>query len=105
MLSGHNRRRLNPQSERGRAARTVLLTGHFDTVPTEDYGDLKPVAGESEALRQGLLQRLRLHAATAAEQRALRDLADGDYLPGRGLLDMKAGLAAGLAVLEAFAAN
>jgi arginine utilization protein RocB len=90
---------------RGRGSRTVLLTGHFDTVPIEDYGDLKPIAGESEALRQGLLQRLRIHAATAAEQRALRDLADGDYLPGRGLLDMKAGLAAGLAVLEAFAAN
>lgn len=90
---------------RGRGSRTVLLTGHFDTVPIEDYGDLKPVAGESDALRQGLLQRLRMHAVTVAEKRALRDLADGDYLPGRGLLDMKAGLAAGLAVLEAFAAS
>src|SRR5688572_8777119 len=90
---------------RGRGARTVLLTGHFDTVPIEDYGDLKSVAGESEALRQGLLQRLRAQAVTAAEKRALGDLAGGEYLPGRGLLDMKAGLAAGLAVLEAFAAD
>ena len=32
---------------------------------------------------------------------ALNDLESGDYLPGRGLLDMKAGLAAGIAVLEA----
>jgi arginine utilization protein RocB len=90
---------------RGKGSRTVLLTGHFDTVPIEDYGDLKPVAGSTEALRQGLLQRLRTSAGTAAEKRALADLSGDDFLPGRGLLDMKAGLAAGLAVLEAFAAD
>lgn len=90
---------------KGSGTRTVLLTGHFDTVPIEDYGDLKPVAGSASALRHGLLQRLRATAATPAEKRALQDLATDDYLPGRGLLDMKAGLAAGLGVLEAFAAD
>jgi arginine utilization protein RocB len=89
---------------RGKGRRTVVLTGHFDTVPIEDYGDLKPLAGRAEDLRQGLLTRLRQNAVTRAEKLALLDLASGDYLPGRGLLDMKAGLAAGLAVLEAFAA-
>jgi arginine utilization protein RocB len=83
----------------------VLLTGHFDTVPIEDYGDLKPVAGSADALRKGLLQRLQTNAVTAAERRAVADLSTDDFLPGRGLLDMKAGLAAGLAVLEAFAAD
>lgn len=102
---GRHRRACVAALVRGRGKRTVLLTGHFDTVPVEDYGDLKPLAGRSEALRQGLLERLRAHAATAAEKRALQDLAGGDFLPGRGLLDMKAGLAAGLAVLEAFAAD
>jgi len=43
---------------RGKGTRTVLLTGHFDTVPVEDNGDLKSVAGSAEALRHGLLQRL-----------------------------------------------
>jgi len=90
---------------RGRGRRTVVLTGHFDTVPIEDYGDLKPLAGRSEELRQGLLARLRRNAVTRAEKLALLDLSGSDYLPGRGLLDMKAGLAAGLAVLEAFAAQ
>jgi arginine utilization protein RocB len=90
---------------RGKGTRTVLLTGHFDTVPIEDYADLKPVAGSADALRQGLLQRLRASAATAAEKRAFADLSGSNFLPGRGLLDMKAGLAAGLAVLEAFAAD
>lgn len=90
---------------RGRGSRTVLLTGHFDTVPVDDYGDLKPLAGQSTTLRPQLLARLRAQAVTAAEKRALRDLAGEEFLPGRGLLDMKAGLAAGLAVLEAFAAD
>jgi arginine utilization protein RocB len=89
---------------RGKGRRTVVLTGHFDTVPIEDYGDLKPLAGQAEDLRQGLLTRLRKSAVTRAEKLALEDLSGTDYLPGRGLLDMKAGLAAGLAVLEAFAA-
>ena len=89
---------------RGTGRRTVVLTGHFDTVPIEDYGDLKPVAGRAEDLRQGLLARLRQNAVTRAEKLALLDLSGTDYLPGRGWLEMKAGLAAGLAVLEAFAA-
>ena len=89
---------------RGKGRRTVVLTGHFDTVPIEDYGDLRPLAGQAENLRQGLLSRLRQNAVTRAEKLALLDLSGEDYLPGRGLLDMKAGLAAGLTVLEAFAA-
>ena len=102
---GRHQRACVAALDRGKGTRTVLLTGHFDTVPIEDYGDLKPVAGSSEALRQGLMQRLRANAVTAAEKRALLDLTGDDFLPGRGLLDMKAGLAAGLAVLEAFAAD
>jgi arginine utilization protein RocB len=88
---------------RGRGPRTVVLTGHFDTVPIEDYGDLKPLAGRAADLREGLLARLKKSAVTRAEKLALEDLSGPDYIPGRGLLDMKAGLAAGLAVLEAFA--
>jgi arginine utilization protein RocB len=33
---------------------------------------------------------------------ALADLESGEFLPGRGLLDMKAGLAAGIAAMEAY---
>ena len=29
---------------RGRGARTVVLTGHFDTVRIDDYGELAPLA-------------------------------------------------------------
>jgi arginine utilization protein RocB len=89
---------------RGRGRATVLLTGHFDTVPIDDYGDLQALALDPDPLKRGLLERLRRSASTAAEKRALADLEGPDYLPGRGLLDMKAGLGAGLAVMEAFSA-
>ena len=36
---------------------------------------------------------------------ALADFVSGDFLPGRGLLDMKAGLAAGIAAIEAYSGD
>lgn len=87
---------------RGEGRRTVVLCGHFDVVGIADYGDLQPLAGEPVALARALVARL---SQTGEDPRALADLERGDYLPGRGLLDMKAGLGTGLAVLEAFAAQ
>jgi arginine utilization protein RocB len=87
---------------KGRGRGTVVLCGHFDVVGIADYGDLQELAGEPFALATALIERL---AATGEDPRALADLRSGEYLPGRGLLDMKAGLGAGIAVLEAFAAN
>jgi arginine utilization protein RocB len=83
---------------RGAGARTVVLTGHYDTVTVEDYADLAPLAGQPEALRGALLARL-AGAGDPAALRAKGDLASGAFLPGRGLLDMKGGLAAGLAAM------
>ena len=89
---------------RGRGPETVLLTGHYDTVTTQDYGDLRELAIRPETLLEALRDRLYYAARTPAEILAKADFAKGDYLPGRGLLDMKAGLAAGLTVCEGFAA-
>lgn len=83
---------------RGSGARTVVLTGHYDTVTVDDYGDLAPLAGDPIRLRDALLARLE-GATTTAARRVQEDLASGTFLPGRGLLDMKGGLAAGLAAL------
>jgi arginine utilization protein RocB len=88
---------------RGRGPRTVVLTGHFDTVRVDDYGDLAPLATRPLELREAMLARLRRGVAGPAEALALADLEGGDFLPGRGLLDMKGGLAAGLAAVEALA--
>jgi arginine utilization protein RocB len=90
---------------RGSGAATVVLTGHYDTVRVDDYGDLADLAMRPHELKPALIQRLGDAGATLAEKRALADLENGEFLPGRGLLDMKSGLAAGIAVLEAFAAE
>jgi arginine utilization protein RocB len=89
----------------GEGARTVLLTGHFDTVHVEDYGDLAPLAFRPYQLRAALLEHLAAQPAEPAAALALADLRSGEFLPGRGLLDMKAGLAAGLAAIGAWAVD
>ncbi|ORE90465.1 M20/M25/M40 family metallo-hydrolase [Aurantimonas sp. 22II-16-19i] len=86
----------------GLGRRTLVLAGHFDTVGTENYGALAPLACNPFALRETLREEL-AHAETEAERLAARDLSGEDFLPGRGILDMKSGIAAGIAVLEAFA--
>ncbi|MFC4455335.1 M20/M25/M40 family metallo-hydrolase [Deinococcus sonorensis] len=82
---------------------TVVLSGHYDTVSTAAYGDLQALATKPDPLLGALLTQLDRADLTAAERQARADLQSGDFLPGRGLLDMKAGLAAGLAVLERYA--
>lgn len=88
---------------RGSGTAAVALTGHYDTVPIDDYGPLASSATDPEALLPAL------HAALVREGRpddqlAIDDLASGAFLPGRGALDMKSGLAIGMALLEEFAA-
>ena len=80
---------------------TLLFTGHYDTVTTADYGDLEPLAIDPPALTKALLQRVKDAAPGSREALVREDLASGQFLPGRGLLDMKAGLAAGLAAMAA----
>jgi arginine utilization protein RocB len=88
--------------KRGRSAQTIVLTGHFDTVPYDDYGGLADLALNPETLTKAIINRLR---QSGESSHALRDFESGDFLAGRGLLDMKAGLAAGLAAMEAYAGD
>ena len=99
-VSGNDHPRANVFAlKRGRGRRTIVLTGHFDVVPVDDYGPLKHLAFTPEKLMPEIVTRLRL---TGENPAALTDFESGDFLPGRGLLDMKAGLAAGIAVIEAY---
>ena len=86
-------------AKRGKSPRTIVLAGHFDTVPFSDYGDLAPLALHPVALREAMIAKLEL---TGESPLALADFKSGDFLPGRGLLDMKSGLAAGLVAMEAY---
>lgn len=87
---------------RGGGTQTVVLTGHYDVVSVGGYGPLEPLAFDPEALLPALIADLKNTARSEAEHLALRDLESGQYEAGRGILDMKSGLAAGLAVLERF---
>jgi arginine utilization protein RocB len=88
---------------RGSGRRTVVLAGHFDTVSIANYGTLAPLAYDPEPLTEALLKELRSRSLNGAETKALKDFESGDFIAGRGLLDMKSGLAAGIAALERFA--
>ncbi|GEM46282.1 M20/M25/M40 family metallo-hydrolase [Deinococcus cellulosilyticus] len=77
---------------RGQGPETVILTGHYDVVGTENFGHLSSLAFHPEALKEALL-------SGALPAKVEQDLQQG-FLPGRGMLDMKSGLAAGLTVLH-----
>ncbi len=83
--------------KRGRSSKTIVLTGHFDVVSIEDFGTLQGLAFKSEKLLPEIIARL---TASGENPSALADFESGGFLPGRGLLDMKVGLAAGIAAME-----
>jgi arginine utilization protein RocB len=86
----------------GQGSRTVVVTGHYDVVSVANYGPLEAWACDPETLLVKLIEDLRVNARSDAEKRALSDLESGEFLPGRGVLDMKSGLAAGLVALYRF---
>jgi arginine utilization protein RocB len=85
--------------KRGKSKRTIVLTGHYDTVSFDDYDRLSRWALSPEELLPRLIDVLR---KSGKYPLALADFESGEFLPGRGLLDMKAGLAAGIAAMEAY---
>jgi len=90
---------------RGSGRRAVLLTGHFDIVETGCYGELQPLALLPDELGPALIRKIKTEPHDRRTAKALADLESGAFLAGRGLLDMKGGLAAGLAVIEQMAAT
>lgn len=74
---------------------TVVLISHFDTVATEEYGDLEHLAHRPNELTQELL-----HRKTHLKEDARLDLESGNYLFGRGTMDMKMGLALHMSLIE-----
>lgn len=77
-------------------ADTVILFHHHDTVDTEDFGHLKDIAFDNEALKVHLSQE-------NSNTDVLEDIASNEWQFGRGSCDMKAALALQLGVLEEYA--
>jgi len=79
-------------------AETIILTGHYDVVGVDDFGPLRHLAFSP-------MEYTRAITGTNLEEEVLRDLASGEYLFGRGIMDMKAGLAVEMALLVEASAN
>jgi len=79
------------------ATETIVLLSHFDTVWTEEYGVLEPFAIYPEMLTKMLSEPK--HNADLPEAARI-DLETGNYLFGRGTMDMKMGLALHMQLIE-----
>ncbi|MBQ0140159.1 MAG: M20/M25/M40 family metallo-hydrolase [Kurthia sp.] len=74
---------------------TVVLISHFDTVQTEEYGDFQHLATMPEQLTRFFEEH-----PTLLNKAAQEDIAKGEYLFGRGVMDMKMGLCLHMQLLE-----
>ena len=78
--------------------RTVILTGHFDVVDALDCGAIKEWAYDPEEYTKRI-------ADMKINDEAREDLESGRYLFGRGVADMKLGIAAEMMLLKQFSEN
>ncbi len=72
---------------------TIILMGHMDTVGIDDFSYLKAAACDPDKL----MQELQHEELTSLVQQQLES---GDWLFGRGVLDMKSGVASNLYLLN-----
>ncbi|WP_446425518.1 M20/M25/M40 family metallo-hydrolase [Mailhella sp.] len=77
-------------------SRTVILNGHFDVVDTDVCGDLAEAAFDADEYTRRIAER-------DIPDEAREDLTTGNWLFGRGVMDMKSGLALHLACLARMA--
>ncbi len=78
---------------KGSGNKTVVMIGHTDTVGISDYGDFRDLATQPDKLIEALKN------VTLSDE-ARKDLESGNWLFGRGILDMKCGVAIIIAIME-----
>ncbi|HOO63607.1 MAG TPA: M20/M25/M40 family metallo-hydrolase [Synergistaceae bacterium] len=81
-----------------KTAKTVLLTGHMDVVNTDVYGPLKETAFQAEACTEAMKNQ-------PLSEEARKDLDSGEWLFGRGVSDMKSGVASASLLLARASEN
>lgn len=77
---------------------TLILIGHMDTVGVEDYGDLKEFAFCPAELKDKLKTK-------SLDEDVIEDMNSDDWLFGRGIFDMKAGIAVEIGLLKEITEN
>ena len=81
---------------KGGSNRTVILIGHIDTVGVEDFGTIKEYAFRAEELPEKLKETFELPPDVLA------DIDSGEFMFGRGALDMKSGVAGHMYLMKYF---
>ena len=81
------------KGEKGNSKKTVVLIGHTDTVGVSDYGELEPYATSPLELAEKF-------KGVSIPDDVRKDLESGEYLFGRGVFDMKCGVATLMTILE-----
>ncbi|MDM5335639.1 M20/M25/M40 family metallo-hydrolase [Ureibacillus composti] len=81
------------KGKKGESNRTIILMGHMDTVGIDDFNQLK----EHACFPDDLMEALKSEALPTS---AKEHLESGDWLFGRGVLDMKSGVASNLYLLK-----
>ncbi len=82
---------------KGQGKKTIVLIHHTDTVDVDDYGDIKDLAYDPEALEKTFLS-----GEVDLNQETREDLKEGGWLFGRGGCDMKQGGAMHMTLLEEY---
>ncbi|WP_313802893.1 M20/M25/M40 family metallo-hydrolase [Cytobacillus sp.] len=78
---------------KGKSNRTIILMGHMDTVGIDDFNQLKDFACSPDELMEAL-------KSEDLPSSARDHLQSGEWLFGRGILDMKSGVASNLYLLK-----
>lgn len=73
----------------------VILLGHMDTVDVEDYGKWKRFAFSPDELKEEWLKH-------SIPEHIKEEIRSGNWLNGRGVLDMKSGVASHICLLKYF---
>lgn len=94
--STHDGRKLvTALAKKRKAKKTVILLSHFDVVDIEDYGEWKNLAFRPVELTQMFKQN-----EERIPEEVKEDLKNDNWLFGRGSMDMKAGLALQMSLIE-----
>ena len=81
------------KGEKGDSNKTVVLIGHTDTVGVSDYGVLEEYATSPSELAERFKE-------VSIPEEVRKDLESGEYIFGRGVFDMKCGVATLMTIVE-----
>lgn len=83
---------------KGDSNNTIIMLGHIDTVEIDDFHEIKEFATQPDLLPEKLRQ---LNLSDKINE----DIDSGEFMFGRGALDMKSGVAGHMAILRYFSEN